>query len=335
MQIELKGGVLELWGKAELKDWEQIKNILENINKETKIDTTRLESDFGIKILINSFLQTQPSLKKEDEIQNEKNNQAFGDYVKSFYLRGISYLKNILNFSAKVFGSRKKDFQSELWWQDVLACCYKTGLMAIPIVLVLSSSLGFVLSLQGAKQLRTFGGELYAIDLLVIAFFREMGILITAIILAARSGSAIISKIGIMKITEEWDAIKTIGINPIVFIIQPRIVALIFMTPILGYIANLGGLLGGFLTLQSMLNLKASFFASSVASCLKWQTFFAALWKGPIFGAAIGLICSFEGRRVSENSESVAIGITKGVVYSIASIILLDTVMNIIFWGIF
>lgn len=321
----MKEDVVKLEGVYKLEDWKKLSDFLKSINQSYTIDYSGAVVDIGIKMILDDF-----NSKIEYKFQEEEQ-VSFSTYLGSFFSGMMKYVEKFLDFVADLFGFGPKKFQREIWWQDVLNCAYNSGICAIPVVMLLSFSLGIVLSLQGCKQLKMFGAQVFTIDLVTLSFFKEMGLLISCIILAARSGSSIISRLGIMKISEEWDAIRVIGIRPEIFLLQPKVVALVAIAPLLGFVANFSGILGAYITLIYSLDVNTQFFINTIGNNLEFFTFFSTLWKGPIFGAVIALIACFEGSRVYGSSENVGFATTRGVVYSISAIILLDTFINFLF----
>lgn len=207
----------------------------------------------------------------------------------------------------------------------------QVGLNAMPIVGLLSFLIGIVLAYQGADQLRRFGAEIFTVDLLGIAIFREMGILLTAIIIAGRSGSAFTAQIGTMQVNQEIDAMRTLGLDPIEVLVLPRVVALFIALPLLGVFADLMGMVGG--VLMSMVVLDISFvqFVERVKTVLPLSAFWVGLVKAPVFGVVIALVGCREGMSVRGSAESVGRQTTKSVVVSIFLVIIIDAVFSIAF----
>lgn len=205
------------------------------------------------------------------------------------------------------------------------------GVNAIPIIVVMSAALGLVLAYQGEEQLRRFGAEIYTINLVSISIVREVGILITAILVAGRTGSSITAQIGIMKINQEIDALNTLGLSPMSVLILPRILALILIMPCLAFISDLGGLLGGGVMVIGSMDVSPELYIHRIAEAITVGGFWVGIMKAPLFGAIIGLVSCFEGMRVRGTAESVGICTTRSVVEGIFLVTFADALLSIFF----
>lgn len=206
-----------------------------------------------------------------------------------------------------------------------------TGVNALPIVGLLSFLVGIVFAFQGADQLRRFGAEIFTVNLLGVSILRELGVLLTAIILAGRSGSAFTAQIGTMQVSEEIDAMRTIGLDPIETLVVPRFLALMVTLPLLAFYANVMGLFGGAVMSYFVLDIQIPAFLRQLHTALPGWTFWVGLIKAPFFASVIALVGCFEGLRVERSAESVGKRTTISVVQSIFLIIALDAVFTIVF----
>lgn len=206
-----------------------------------------------------------------------------------------------------------------------------SGLNALPIVGLLSFIIGVVLAYQGADQLRRFGAEIFTVDLLGVSILREMGILMTAIIVAGRSGSAFTAQIGTMQVNEEIDAMRTIGLDPIEVLVLPRALALLITLPLLTVYANFMGLLGGCVMVMAVLDISVVTFTERLQESIPIWSFWVGLIKAPVFGFVIALIGCREGLKVSGSAESVGGQTTRSVVISIFMVMVLDAIFSIFF----
>ena len=207
----------------------------------------------------------------------------------------------------------------------------EVGWNAVPIVALMAFLIGIVLAFQGSSQLRQFGAEVFVVDLIAISILRELGILLTAIIIAGRSGSAFTAAIGSMKMREEVDAMRTLGLDPVQILVVPRVLALIFTLPFLGLIADISGLVGG--ALMSWIELGVSpgvFQARLVADVNIWQ-FAVGIIKAPFFALIIGVIGCYEGLKVGGNAESLGRLTSTSVVVSIFLVIVADAMFSVFF----
>ncbi|EKE09618.1 MAG: hypothetical protein ACD_16C00130G0023 [uncultured bacterium] len=205
------------------------------------------------------------------------------------------------------------------------------GVNAIPIVSLLALSLGLVLAYQGEEQLRRFGAEIYTINLVSISIFREVGVLITAILVAGRTGSSITAQIGIMKINQEVDALNTLGLSPMDVLIIPRIIALILVLPLLTFVANIAGLVGGGIMVIFSLDVSPQLYMHRINEAVTLGSFWVGFLKAPLFGAIIGLVSCFEGMRVKGTAESIGICTTRSVVEGIFLVTIVDALLSIFF----
>jgi phospholipid/cholesterol/gamma-HCH transport system permease protein len=213
----------------------------------------------------------------------------------------------------------------------VVAQMEQTGVNALPIVGLLSFLIGIVLAYQGADQLRRFGAEIYTVDLLGVGVLRELGVLMTAIIIAGRSGSAFTAQIGTMRVNEEVDALRTLGLDPVEVLVTPRLIALLVTLPMLTLFSDFMGLLGGALMAWSSLDIAIPQFLAELRHSLSNWTFWIGLIKAPFFAVIIALIGCYEGFQVSRSAESVGRLTTLSVVEAIFLVIVVDAAFSILF----
>jgi phospholipid/cholesterol/gamma-HCH transport system permease protein len=207
----------------------------------------------------------------------------------------------------------------------------QTGVDALPIVGLLSFLIGVVMAFQGADQLRRFGAEIYTVNLLGVAILRELGVLLAAIIIAGRTGSAFTAQIGTMKVNEEVDALQVLGLDPVEVLVLPRLTALMLTMPLIVFYANLMALAGGALMAWATLNIPFPVFLSQLRGAISGWTFWLGVLKAPFFAGIIALTGCYEGLRVSRSAESVGRQTTRSVVESIFLIIVADALFSILF----
>jgi phospholipid/cholesterol/gamma-HCH transport system permease protein len=220
---------------------------------------------------------------------------------------------------------------SRLRFTALVAHMEQTGVDAMPIVGLLAFLIGVVSAYQGVDQLRRFGVEIYTVNLVGIGVLRELGVLLTAIILAGRSGSAFTAQIGTMQVNEEVDAMRTIGLDPVEVLVLPRLFAMLITLPLLAFFANMMGLLGGAVMAYFALDIQFPAFLRQLRTALPASTFWLGLLKAPVFAGVVALTGCFEGMRVTGSAESVGRNTTVSVVESIFLIILFDAAFSIIF----
>ncbi len=207
----------------------------------------------------------------------------------------------------------------------------RTGVDSLAIVGLLSFLIGLVIAFQGADQLRQFGAEIYTVNLLGVGMLRELAVLMTAIILAGRSGSAFTAEIGTMRVTEEIDAMRAIGLDPIEVLVIPRLFALLLILPMLTLYADFAGLLGGWLMTWGALGITVPQFLRQLHTALGGWTFWIGVIKSPFFAAIIALVGCYEGLRVGRSAESVGRQTTLSVVEAIFLVIVSDAAFSILF----
>jgi phospholipid/cholesterol/gamma-HCH transport system permease protein len=190
---------------------------------------------------------------------------------------------------------------------------------------------GAVIAFLGATVLRDFGAEIFVVELVGIAFLREFGVLLTAILLAGRTASAFTAQIGAMQSGEEIDAIRTLGLDPIELLVIPRLVALLVMLPLLTFLAMIAGIGGGMAVSMASLDFTAEMFITRLQETLSVTHFWVGLSKAPLFAMVIALIGCLEGFQVQGTAQSVGERTTSSVVQSISIVILLDAFAALFF----
>ena len=200
----------------------------------------------------------------------------------------------------------------------------RMGIGAIPVVLLMSAIVGAIIAQQGAFQLRFFGAEIFVVDLVGILVLRELGVLMTAIMLAGRSGSAITAEIGSMKMREEVDALTVIGLNPVGVLVFPRLVALLIALPCLTILADLAALVGAMAVAWSYSGIPPEAFLDRLQAGIGINTIMAGLIKAPFMALIIGIIASVEGMKVEGSAESLGRRVTASVVRAIFVVIVVD-----------
>lgn len=218
-----------------------------------------------------------------------------------------------------------------LRYRSVLFHIEQTGLNALPILGLLTFLIGVVMAFQGADQLRRFGAELFVVNLLGVSVLRELGTLLTAIIVAGRSGSAFTAQIGTMKVNQEVDAISTLGLDPIELLVVPRVLALMISLPLLAFFADVMALLGGAVMSYMTLGISFAQFIKQLQASVGLNTFLVGIAKAPVFALVIAMVGCYEGLRVTGSAESVGRLTTRSVVEGIFLVIILDALFSILF----
>jgi len=205
------------------------------------------------------------------------------------------------------------------------------GLNAMPIVGVLLFLVGIVVAYQGVGQLSRFGAQIYTVDLVGISVLREMGVLISSIVIAGRSGSAFTAQIGTMQVNEEIDAIRTMGLDPLEVLVLPRILALMVALPLLTFFANIMAILGGAFMATLTIDVTFAQFLSLLNQAVTLTHFWVGMVKAPVFALIIAMVGCFEGMRVRGSAESVGRLTTQAVVEALFLVIVVDAFFSILF----
>jgi len=216
-------------------------------------------------------------------------------------------------------------------WKDVWRICERVGADALPIVALISFLLGVILAFQSAIPMRRFGAEIFVADLIGLAMLRELGPLMTAILLAGRSGAAFAAEIGTMTVNQEVDALTTMGLDPVRFLVTPRIIAALLMTPLLTLFADLISLLGGALTLQSF-SIPFVTFVHEVEAIVDYSDFMAGFVKSFVFAILIAGIGCLRGLQTTAGASSVGNAATRAVVSGIVLLVAVDGIFAVVYY---
>ncbi len=219
----------------------------------------------------------------------------------------------------------------QLRWGETVLVAERAGINALPIVALISFIVGLVMAFQAAMPMRMFGAELYVANLIGIAMVRELGPLMTAIVLAGRSASAFAAEIGTMRINQEIDALTIMGLNPVKFLMVPRVVASIFITPLLAISANLMGIIGGAVVLLSLGFPLISYY-QQITNFVTWVDFTGGLIKCFIFGILIASTGCIRGYQAAGGPSAVGLATTSAVVTSIVLIAVFDGIFSVTYY---
>lgn len=253
--------------------------------------------------------------------------------------RGLNFMKHLdqavgmLSFvgEAAMAALRQVRQPSRIRLRPVLHNIQGAGYEALPIVGLLSFLMGVVVSYQGAEQLARYGASIFVADLVGLSMLREMGPLLTAIIVAGRSGSAFTAQIGTMKVTEEIDAMRTIGIAPMELLVLPKILALLVAVPLLTIYADIMGVAGGMIMAKTQLGISFEDFLDRFDNAVKLSSYLVGIGKSLMFATIVALVGCFQGFRVSSSADSVGRQTTVSVVQAIFLVIVVDAVFSVIF----
>ena len=216
-------------------------------------------------------------------------------------------------------------------WRPILYNIRSAGFDALPIVGLLSFLLGIVVAYQGADQLRQYGANIFVADLVGLSMLREFAPLITAIIIAGRSGSAYAAQIGTMAVTEEIDAMRTLGIAPLDLLVLPKILALVIALPLLTVFADVLGVFGGMIMARAQLGVGFGEFLDRFVKAVSITAYLIGICKAPVFAAIIAVVGCFQGFRTKGGADSVGRQTTRSVVQSIFLVIVADALFSVAF----
>lgn len=216
-------------------------------------------------------------------------------------------------------------------WRDVWMICERVGADALPIVALISFLLGVILAFQSAIPMKRFGAEIFVADLIGLSMLRELGPLMTAILLAGRSGAAFAAEIGTMEVNQEVDALTTMGLDPVRFLVVTRIIAAVLMTPLLTLFADLVGLLGGALTMQTF-SIPFVTFIKEVDGIVDFSDFMAGFVKSFVFAILIAGIGCLRGLQTKSGASAVGDSATRAVVSGIILLVVVDGIFAVIYY---
>jgi phospholipid/cholesterol/gamma-HCH transport system permease protein len=247
---------------------------------------------------------------------------GFADHLRGFLILLGGLLLDLLRFArAPQRGP----------WREISANLYRSGAQALGITALVGFLIGVVLSYLSAKQLQQFGADVYIVDLLGVAIIRELGPVLAAILVAGRSGSAMTASLGVMRVTEELDALSVMGIPQGFRLIMPKVLALAIALPLLILWTDAVSIFGGMVAAWLQLDLSMSYFFDALPNAVKVANLWIGLGKGVVFGMLIALVSCHFGLRIEPNTESLGQGTTSSVVASITVVILADAVFAIAF----
>jgi phospholipid/cholesterol/gamma-HCH transport system permease protein len=248
-------------------------------------------------------------------------------------LRGFDHLKGFVRLIGQLTIDLRELVRAphQAPWRDFSGHLYRIGATALPITALVGSLIGVVLAYLTAQQLRQFGADAYIVDILGVALVRELGPMLGAILIAGRSGSAITAQIGVMRVTDELDAMRVMGISHTYRLVMPRAMALSIAMPLISAWTTVCGLIGGMVAASLSLGISPLFFVKALPSAVSIGNLVLGTSKSVVFGILIALIGCHFGLRVEPNTQSLGQGTTASVVTAITVVILVDALFAILF----
>jgi phospholipid/cholesterol/gamma-HCH transport system permease protein len=238
----------------------------------------------------------------------------------------VAFTGRVLMTAVRAVGNPK-----HIRWASIVSLCERAGLDAIPIVATTAFFIGAVVGLIGANMLSQFGAQVFAVELIGIAVLREFGILIAAILLAGRSASSFAAEIGSMKMNEEIDAMQVLGVDPFDGLVLPRFAALLITIPLLTFVSNIAGMIGGLLVTWTVLDLTPAFFIQRIVDNVGVGHFWVGMSKAPVMAMVIAGIGCRQGMEVEGDVESLGRRVTAAVVHAIFAIIFIDAAFALLY----
>jgi len=219
-------------------------------------------------------------------------------------------------------------------WRDFSGHLYQFGATSLPITALVGLLIGVVLAYLTSQQLRQYGGEAFIVNILGLSLIRELGPVLAAVLIAGRSGSAITAQIGVMRVTEELDAMRVMGIPHGFRLVMPRVLALAIAMPLISMWTSMAALAGGMIAADLTLDISPAYFMSALPRAVPLTNLWLAMSKSAVFGVLIALIGCYYGMKVKPNTESLGRGTTSSVVASITVVILVDALFAVLFRGV-
>ena len=342
--LELKKSTLILKGKWDVEHYKEIEKEIRKLNLESVklVDAGRVEKlDFYGAYLIKKFLYNYELFNLKEEFKNvldyvkvefelpPPRSNVLKNFVNKIFLK-LSDFYEFVAFTGLVFYESVRNIRS-LEVRNLFKELEETGPKSIGIITVLTFLIGVVIAYQSSAQLAAFGANIFIVDLVSIAITRELSPLIVGIIMAGRSSSSYTAEVGLMKVSEEIDLMRTLGISPYASVVLPKLLSSTLLFPFLITYGDVVGILGGMLVSQFTLGISPNQFLSRLEEVLYPEHFWAGVIKGPVFGATVALIGTYEGFKVEKKAESIGFSVTRSVVKAIFLIITLDALFSVLY----
>ncbi|MDH3510119.1 MAG: ABC transporter permease [Gammaproteobacteria bacterium] len=318
---------------AALGDWDTgLITALMAINKSAEANGVDVDGA-GLPEGARKLIALALAVKEREGARRSADDKGFLEQVGDDVLDAWQAGKELVSFLGELIQSFGRFFRRTATYlkSDVTQHIQEAGAEAFPIVSLISFLIGMIFAFVGVMQLNMFGAGIYTADLVAVAMVREMAPIMTAIIMAGRTGAAYAAQIGTMKVNEEIDALTTLGINPIDFLVTPRVIALIVMMPLLTLYASLMGILGGMLVGLSMLDVSFVQYVEQTTASLKLNSLFGGLFKCIVYGSLVALAGCQQGIACGSSAMAVGQATTKAVVMGIVLIVVSASILTIIY----
>ena len=303
--------------------------LLRQLQEQHKIKITELKPEHARLFALVAKAEIKSAPVQKDKATWRKLVSSVGEATVSAWKQAVEFV----TFFGHVCVIFTASFRSRKHWRfaDIMHHIEETGIKAIPIIGMMAFMIAVVLAYQGIAQLRPLGAENLTVNLVAISVLREMGVLLTAIMVAGRSGSAFTAQIGVMKVREEVDALQVTGINPFEVLVMPRLIALVITLPLLTFLADIMGLLGGGVMSWLLIDIPFTPYMQHVRAVATGNDFLVGMIKAPVFALLIAMVGCMHGMKVSGSAESVGKETTSSVVKSIFLVLVIDAGFSILF----
>ncbi len=273
------------------------------------------------------------AVKEREGARRGHDEKGLLDQVGEATLRTYEEQRNLLRFTGELMLSLSRYLRGKATYlrSDLVLYFQEAGAEALPIVSLISFLIGMIFAFVGVKQLSLFGAGIYTADLVAVAMVREMAAIMTAIIMAGRTGAAYAAQIGTMKVNEEVDALSTLGVNPIDFLVTPRIIALVVMMPLLTMYSSLMGILGGTLVGLMMLDVSLVQYTQQTISAVEMNSLLGGLFKSLVYGSLVALAGCQQGMACGSSAMAVGQSTTRAVVLGIVLIVVSAAILTVIY----
>jgi len=303
--------------------------LLRELQEKYQIKIENLKSEYKTLLAFVTTMEMTPPPHKKTEAAWQRVVKGLGRKTVLSWRAAVEFTAFVGQACVMFFisvGSRK-----HLRFSDIMHHIHETGIKAIPIISVMAFMIAIVLAYQGIAQLKPLGAEHLTVNLVAISVLREMGVLLTSIMVAGRSGSAFAAQIGVMKVRQEIDALQVIGINPFGVLVMPRLIALVITLPLLTFLADMMGLLGGGIISALLIDIPFGSYIQRVHSVATWNDFLVGMIKAPVFAFLIAIVGCMHGMKVSGSAESVGKETTAAVVKTIFLVLVADALFSVLF----
>lgn len=315
-----------IFGTSALHEWDSgLLIFLVKVRNLAEAEKINLDLD-GLPDGARRLLLLTTAVPKREGAEKTKVHESFTEKMGGFFLESVKTCKDLFYFigDATVAFAKFILGRATFRFSDLFLTIQECGAEALPVVTLISVLIGLILAFVGAVQLALFGAQIYVADLVAIAMLREMGAMMTGIIMAGRTGAAFAAQLGTMQVNEEIDALKTLGLQPMEFLVLPRMLALILMMPLLCVYADLLGILGGAVVGVGVFDITLVQYFEQTRGMMHLSHFLLGVFKSVIFGIIIALVGCQRGMECGRSAMAVGYAATSAVVTSIVIIIALD-----------